>query len=45
MFIIVVALLFVVIIGVVNFTDFVDNGFPALKSALSEALRRYRPRH
>ena len=45
MFIIVVALLFVVIIGVVNFTDFVDNGAPALRSALSEVLRRYRPRH
>lgn len=45
MFIIVVALLFVAIIGIVNFTDIVDDGVPALKSALNEMLRGTRPRH
>lgn len=39
MFIIVVALLFVLIVGAVSFTDVVDNGVPSLKSVLSQAMR------
>ena len=42
MFIIVVALLFVITIGIVNFTDFVDQGVPALRTAFGQWLRRTR---
>lgn len=45
MFIIVVALLFVITIGIVNFTDFVDHGLPALRTALAQRRQRTRPRH
>lgn len=44
-FIIVVALLFVITIGIVNFTDFVDHGVPALRTALAQRRQRTGPRH
>lgn len=45
MFIIVVALLFVITIGIVNFTDFVDHGLPAIRTALQQRRLRTGPRN